>query len=92
MWQHKLIAKITFVSFTQAPETGSETPAQRFRVPLAAWMAFGDICDRRGIRRAQRLFELMRNDARRYGTDEERAVFTAADQEMRQRRSRKPRG
>lgn len=65
-----------------------ETPIQRFRVPLEAWAAFGSICRRRGVLRARRLFDLMWNDARRHGTDEEKAVFWEADRQLKARRSR----
>jgi hypothetical protein len=71
-------------------EPGSETPIQRFRMPLAAWLAFGEMCRRRGMHRARHLFDLMWADVKRHGTDEEKAVFAAADKELRQRRSRKP--
>lgn len=69
-----------------------ETPIQRFRVPLAAWLAFGAVCRRQGITRARRLFDLMWGDVRKHGTEEERAIFAAADKELRQRRSRKRSG
>jgi hypothetical protein len=75
------------------PEPGADTtPIQRFRVPLAAWLAFGRVCSRRGIPRARRLFDLMWGDVRRHGTDEDKAAFAVADQELRERRSRKPAG
>jgi len=66
-----------------------ETPIQRVRLPLAAWAAFGQMCKRRKMIRARHLFDLMWADIRRHGTDEEKAAFAAADQELRQRRSRK---
>jgi hypothetical protein len=66
-----------------------ETPIQRFRMPLAAWSAFGTMCRRRGVIRARRLFDLMWIDVRRYGTDEEKAAFWDADKELKARRSRK---
>jgi hypothetical protein len=71
------------------PESLDETPIQRFRMPLAAWTAFGQMCKRRGMIRARHLFDLMWADVKRHGTDEEKAVFVAADTELRQRRSRK---
>jgi hypothetical protein len=67
-----------------------ETPIQRFRVPLAAWQAFGRVCKERGVPRARRLFDLMWGDVRRYGTDQDKAAFVEADRELRARRSRKP--
>lgn len=73
------------------PDPDAVTPIQRFRVPLAAWTAFGAVCKRRGTFRARRLFELMWGDVKRHGTDEEKAVFAAADAELRAKRSRKPR-
>jgi hypothetical protein len=73
------------------PDPENETPVQRFRVPVAAWNAFGRVCTERGVRRARRLFDLMWGDIRRYGTEEDRAAFAAADRELRQRRSRRPR-
>lgn len=66
-----------------------ETPIQRFRMPLDAWAAFGAVCKRRGVTRARRLFDLMWGDARRHGTEDERATFAEADRELKQRRSRK---
>ena len=71
------------------PELSPETPIQRFRMPLAAWLAFGEICRREHVPRARKLFDLMWAYVKRHGTDEEKAVFVAADQELRQRRSRK---
>jgi hypothetical protein len=71
-------------------EPGAETPIQRFRMPLEAWDAFGRMCRRRGVPRARHLFDLMWNDVRRHGTDDEKAAFAAADKELRARRSRKP--
>jgi hypothetical protein len=67
-----------------------ETPIQRFRMPLTAWTAFGDMCKRRGMLRARRLFDLMWSDVRRHGSDEEKAAFAQADKELKARRSRKP--
>lgn len=80
------------VSPVTTPEPGSETPIQRFRMPLAAWIAFGKMCKRRGTVRARHLFDLMWADIRRHGSDDEKAVFVAADIELRARRSRRPRG
>lgn len=71
-------------------ETAAETPIQRFRMPLGAWLAFGAICQREGVPRARKLFDLMWAYAKRHGTDEEKAAFVAADKELKQRRSRKP--
>jgi hypothetical protein len=72
------------------PDPDSMTPIQRFRVPLEAWTAFGNACRRRGVLRARRLFDLMWSDVKRHGTDEEKAIFAAADRELKARRSRKP--
>jgi hypothetical protein len=58
-------------------------------MPLAAWLAFGGMCKRRGMLRARHLFDLMWSDVRRHGTDEEKATFAAADKELKARRSRK---
>jgi hypothetical protein len=66
-----------------------ETPIQRFRVPLDAWLAFGAMCRRLSVPRARRLFDLMWNDVRRHGTDEEKSTFAAADKTLKARRSRK---
>lgn len=66
-----------------------ETPIQRFRMPLEAWLAFGHICRRQRIPRARVLFDLMWADVRRHGTDEEKVAFIAADTELHQRRSRR---
>jgi hypothetical protein len=71
-------------------ESPAETPIQRFRMPLAAWLAFGEICKREHVPRARKLFDLMWAYVKRHGTDEEKAAFVAADKELRQRRSRKP--
>jgi len=68
------------------------TPVQRFRVPLAAWETFGRVCRQQGIPRARRLFDLMWGDVKRHGTETDKAVFAAADRELKQRRSRKPAG
>ena len=72
-------------------EPSRETPIQRFRTPLAAWLAFGAVCQRRRIARSRRLFDLMWGDVRRHGTEQERAAFAIADKELRERRSRRPR-
>jgi hypothetical protein len=72
------------------PKDRDETPIQRFRMPLAAWLAFGAMCDREGVPRARKLFDLMWAYAKRHGTDEEKAAFIVADKELRQRRSRRP--
>ena len=82
-------AKIRDVTTPDLDEKRDETPIQRFRVPLDAWTAFGGMCRRNGWYRARRLFDLMWNDIRRNGTDEERAAFTAADAELKARRSRR---
>jgi predicted GIY-YIG superfamily endonuclease len=66
-----------------------ETPIQRFRMPLDAWTAFGRMCKRLGVPRAQRLYELMWDEVRQYGTEAENAAFAAADEQMRARRSRR---
>jgi hypothetical protein len=71
------------------PEPPGETPIQRFRMPLDAWLKFGEMCKRRGMHRARHLFDLMWADVRRHGTDDEKAAFAAADKELRQRRSRR---
>ncbi len=72
-----------------SPDERDETPVQRFRTPLAAWVAFGEVCKRRDVARARRLFELMWADVKRHGTDRERQIFVAADRELKARRSRK---
>lgn len=77
------------VSPVTTPEPRDETPIQRFRMPLAAWLAFGEICRREHVPRARKIFDLMWAYAKRHGTDEEKAAFVAADRELRQRRSRK---
>ncbi len=77
------------VSPVTTKDPPAETPIQRFRMPLAAWLAFGEICRREGVPRARKLFDLMWAYAKRHGTDEEKTVFVAADRELRQRRSRK---
>ena len=69
-------------------ETPQETPIQRFRMPLDAWLAFGEMCRRRGAFRARHLFDLMWNDIKRHGTEEEKAIFAAADKMLKARRSR----
>ena len=58
-------------------------------MPLAAWIAFGQMCKRRRMTRARHLFDLMWADIKRHGTDEEKEAFTAGDQELRRRRSRR---
>jgi hypothetical protein len=59
-------------------------------MPLSAWSAFGSMCRRRGLQRARHLYDLMWADIRRHGTEEEKAIFAAADKELKARRSRKP--
>ena len=66
-----------------------ETPIQRFRMPLAAWVAFGDVCKRREVARARRLFELAWGDVKRHGTDREKQIFAVSDKELRARRQRR---
>jgi hypothetical protein len=72
------------------PDPGGETPIQRFRMPLEAWVAFGQMCKRREMLRARHLFDLMWADVKRHGSDEEKASFVAADKQLRARRTRRP--
>ena len=58
-------------------------------MPLAAWLAFGEICRREQVPRARKIFDLMWAYVKRHGTEEEKAAFIAADRELLQRRSRK---
>jgi hypothetical protein len=59
------------------------------------WAAYGRVCTRLGRGRTEDLLDYMRRQIRRHGDETDRADLAAADEELRERRSRtggRPRG
>lgn len=71
------------------PSENNATPHRPLRIPGPMWEAFGRVCERRGITRSARILAMIRSDIRRHGDAEDRAGLTAADAELRKRRSRR---
>ncbi len=65
------------------------TPLQHFRAPDSMWKAFSAVCKRRGQTAAADLTAHMSRTVRRYGSDEEKGMLAAAEEELRERRARK---
>jgi hypothetical protein len=53
------------------------------------WEAFGRICTRRGTSRAARILEMIGSEIRSHGDAQDLADLEAAEEELRERRSRK---
>lgn len=73
----------------RAGTEGNPTPHQPLRVPHAMWQAFGRVCKRLGTNRNARVTEFIRAEIRRHGDERDLADLEAADEELRERRSRK---
>ena len=65
------------------------TPTVGIRVPRSLWTAYGRVCDRLGIGRAEDLIDHMGRRVHEHGDDADRADLAAADEELAARRSRK---
>lgn len=65
------------------------TRPHQIRVPDAMWTAYGRVCDRLSVSRAEDLLDRMRERIREHGAKQDRADLEAAEQELAERRSRK---
>lgn len=65
------------------------TPTTPIRVPRSMWAAYGRVCARLSRDRTEDLLAHMRRQIKRHGDAEDLADLTAADEELRERRSRK---
>lgn len=65
------------------------TPTTPIRVPRRMWAAYGRICERLGRDRTEDLLAHIRRQIRKHGDEEDLADLGAADEELRERRSRK---
>ena len=65
------------------------TPTTPIRVPRSMWVAYGRVCGRLGRDRTEDLLAHMRRQIRRHGDADDLADLAAADEELRERRSRK---
>ncbi|PRY35355.1 hypothetical protein [Umezawaea tangerina] len=65
------------------------TRVRPIRVPDPLWTAYGNVVARRGSNRTEALMEAMRQDIRKNGTDEDKALLDEAERELAERRSRK---
>jgi hypothetical protein len=71
------------------------TPTTPIRVPRRMWAAYGRVCARLGRDRTEDLISHIRRQVRRHGDAGDLADLAAAEDELRERRSRKggrPRG
>ena len=66
-----------------------QTPTTPIRVPRRMWAAYGRVCARLSRDRTEDLLAHMRRQIKRHGDDEDLADLAAADEELRERRSRK---
>lgn len=72
-----------------------QTPTTPIRVPRRMWAAYGRVCARLGRDRTEDLHAHMRRQITEHGDAEDLADLEAAEEELRERRSRKggrPRG
>lgn len=60
-----------------------------FRIPRTMWTAFGRICKRQGLTRAERLLDVIRADIISHGDAQDLADLEAAERELAERRARK---
>lgn len=65
------------------------TPTTPIRVPRLMWAAYGRVCARLGRDRTEDLLAHMRRQIKRHGDEEDLADLSAAEEELRERRSRK---
>ena len=65
------------------------TPTTPIRVPRLMWAAYGRVCARLGRDRTEDLLAHMRRQIRRHGDADDMADLAAAEDELRERRSRK---
>jgi hypothetical protein len=65
------------------------TPTTPIRVPRIMWAAYGRVCARLGRDRTEDLLAHMRRQIKRHGDAADIADLAAADEELRERRSRK---
>lgn len=65
------------------------TPTTPIRVPRRMWAAFGRVCARLGRDRTEDLLAHMREQIERHGDEQDLADLEAAEEELRERRSRK---
>ena len=65
------------------------TPTTPIRVPRSMWAAYGRVCARLGRDRTEDLLTHMRRQIKRHGDGADLADLAAADDELRERRSRK---
>ena len=71
------------------------TPTTPIRVPRRMWAAYGRVCARLGRDRTEDLISHIRQQVTQHGDAEDLADLAAAEEELRERRSRKggrPRG
>ena len=66
-----------------------QTPTTPIRVPRLMWAAYGRVCARLSRDRTEDLLDHMRRQITQHGDDEDLADLSAADEELRERRSRK---
>lgn len=74
----------------RVPDTeGNATPHQPLRVPKSMWAALGRVCARRGTSRNARIVEMISAEIRLHGDARDLADLEAAEEELRERRSRR---
>ena len=71
------------------PDPTGHTYRAHFRIPRTMWATFGRICKRRGLTRAERLLDVIREDIISHGDAQDLADLEAAERELAERRSRK---
>lgn len=74
---------------------GESTPTTNIRVPSKMWAAYGRVCARLGSDRSEDLVGHIRQRLTEHGDAADLADLAAAEEELRERRSRKggrPRG
>jgi hypothetical protein len=72
-----------------------QTPTTPIRVPRLMWAAYGRVCARLGRDRTEDLIGHIRQQVTQHGDEQDLADLGAAEDELRERRSRKggrPRG
>ena len=77
------------VTNTEGEAGGNETPHRVLRVPDRMWEAFGRVCARRGTSRAARILEMIGSEIRTHGDARDLADLEAAEEELKERRSRR---
>ena len=65
------------------------TPTTPIRIPRRMWAAYGRVCGRLGRDRTEDLLAHIRRQIKRNGDEADNADLTAAEEELRERRSRK---